>query len=125
MLRLADKHLRDEALDSRLGGQAGNLLDETRADSVALELVVHRECCLGHAAVAEARPGSERHDSLAHSARECSNERAALIPVWVEERLDEPRAHRREPMETEVAAFGSQPLDERHEPRGIVARRCA
>ena len=119
------QNLRDEALDSRLGGQARKLLDETCADPVTLELVVDRKRCLGARAVAEARPGSERHDPFTRLARERAHERAPFIPVRVEERLHEPRAQRREPVEAEVAAFGTEPLDEREEPGGVVPRRRA
>ena len=81
--QIRGENLRDEALDSRLGGQARKLLDETCPDPVALELVVDRKRCLCARAVAEARPGSERHDPFAGLAGERAHERAPFIPVRV------------------------------------------
>ena len=71
------------------------LLEQARADPAALLLVGDGERDLGGRGVAQARVARERDDrARAVRPRERADERAALGPVGVEERLDEPAARR-------------------------------
>src|SRR6266545_5213563 len=61
---VARQDLRDEALDPSRAGAGSELLEEARPETVALQLVRHRECNLRGSRVAESRPAGERDDAL-------------------------------------------------------------
>ncbi len=97
------QHLRDELLDPRLRRTRRKLFQQARSDSTPLEVVADRERDLGDARVTQPDPVRDGHDSAA----ERSEQRAALLPVRLEQRLDEPRPERGKAVEAEVeAAFG-------------------
>ena len=85
------QHLGDEALDPDLRRALGELLEQPRADAAALVLVGDRERRLGEARVAQPHVVRDRDDALAAVLGERPEQRAALVPVRLEQRLDEPR----------------------------------
>jgi len=83
--------------------------------------VLDREGDLGRAAVAEADVARERDGA----ALEVADEGAALLPVGLEERLDELRPERREAVEAQVAAAIGEPLEEGEQLVGVGRQRRA
>ena len=84
------QHLGHELLDLGLGGPGRELLEQSRADPSPLELVTDGERDLGGARVAQPDPVRNGDDP----AVERPEQRAALLPVRVEQRLDELRPER-------------------------------
>ena len=100
MFAVLRQDLGDELLDPDRARELDELLEQARADAASLILVVHREGDLGGAAVAQPRVVRERDDP----ALEAADQRAALVPVGVDERGHELLAEGREPVEAQVAA---------------------
>ena len=115
-------HLGDEPGDAGLARPAGELLEQAGADPAALLGVVDGERHLGRVALADSRVAPDRDDALVTVAvREPAGERAALRPVRIEQRLDEPRLDPPVPVEAQVPALVGQTLEEREQG---VARRA-
>ena len=119
------QHLRDEALDSLLGGTGGELLEQPRADPAALVVVGDRERRFRDGRVAEAHVVGDRDDALGAVDLERPEQRAALVPVGLERRLDEPWAEVREAVEAEVeAALRERPEEVEQRVRVVPAGRA-
>ena len=82
-------HVGDERLDA--GGRSGfgQLLEQTGAGAVPLELVGDGERDLRRRGIAEPNVVREGHDALVGSLAERADERPALEPVRIEHRCDE------------------------------------
>ena len=119
------QHLGEEALDAHLGGALGELLEQARADPVALVRVGHGERRLGEGGVAQARIAPEGDDALPAVLCERPDECAPLVPVGLEQRLDELRAEHREAVEAQVEAALGQALEEPEHGRGVLPARRA
>ena len=110
-------HLGDEARDPGDRGPLRELLQEAGADPAALLLVGDREGDLRHSRLAQARIAREGDDAVFERA----DEGAALDPVRVEERLDEPCVGPAHAVEAEVQASLGKVREERDEAVGVVA----
>ena len=120
------QHLGDEARDPGLARAERELLEQARADPAALLGVGDGERDLGGRGVAQARVARERHDRRrAVGPRERADERAALVPVRIEERLDEAGLHAAGAVEAQVVAAVGEPREELDERVGVVGRRRA
>ena len=104
-----------------LGRERDEALEQPGADPAPLVVVADGERDLGGAPVAQARVVRERDDA----ALEAADERAGLLPVRVDERLDELRAERGKAVEAEVAALVGELLEERQQHRRCRPRRAA
>ena len=89
------------------------MLQQPRPDPATLKLVSDDERRLGQRGVAQADVVSERDDALLAVVREGSHERAAFVPVGVEDRLDELLVHAPHAVEAQVAAPVGKPGEER------------
>ncbi len=99
-------HLGDELGDPGVRGRFGELLEQARADSAPLQLVRDRERDLGGRRVAQPDEARERDDALASAvARQRPDQRAALLPVGVEEGLDGRGRERGKAVEAPVDAL--------------------
>ena len=116
------QHLREEAADPHLAGLLRELLEQPRADALALQLVGDRERDLGARRVAQPHVAAERDDPLARRVGDRARQRAALEPVGIQHRLDEPRRRLREAVEAQVAALVGEVLEERDHARLVVVR---
>ena len=110
------QHLRDELLDPGLRGPGRELLEQARPDSAPLELVADGEGDLRGARVAQPDPVRDGHDA----AVERPEQRAPLLPVGREQRLDELRPERGKAVEAEVAAVLGQAGEELEQRVGIL-----
>ena len=110
------QHLGHELLDPGPGRPGRELLEQARADPAPLELVADGERDLGGARVAQPDPVRDGHDA----AVERPEQRAALLPVRLEHRLDELRSERGEAVEAEVAAVLRQVGEELEQRVGIL-----
>src|SRR5581483_11616970 len=113
-------HLGDERLDAEAGRDAGELFEQPRAGAVALELVRDREGDLGRGRIAKPRVARERDRALLVTLAERAEQRAALLPVGGEERVDERLRERREAVEAQVDAPLGQTAEEREQEPGVV-----
>ena len=111
----------DEALDPDLGRARRELLEQPGADAAALMLVGDGEGRLGELGVAQADVVRDGDDSLAVLVDERAQEHATLLPVRLDERLDEPRAQLREAVVAQVEAPLRQRAEEGQQGVGIVA----
>ena len=114
--------LGDEAADPHLAGLLRELLEQPRADALALQLIGHREGDLGARGIAQPHVAAERDDALARLVGDRAGQRAALEPVGIQHRLHEPRRHLRKAVEAQVAALLGQVLEERDHARLVGAR---
>ena len=90
---LSRHHLGDEALDAGRGRALGELLEQARPDAAPLELVGDRERDLGARGVAQPRRSSPaRRSAPSPSADSVPTSAPRLVPVGIDERLDERRA---------------------------------
>ena len=85
------QHLGDEALDPDARRARGELLEQPRADPASLLGVGDGEGRLGDGRVAQPDVVADRDDALAVLVGERAEQRAALGPVGIEQRLDELR----------------------------------
>ena len=104
------QHLGDELLDSGLAGCGSEPLEQARADSAPLKLVVDGEGDLRGARVAQPRPSSRA--ATTRSAIERPEQRATLLPVRLEHRLDELRPEHGKAVEPEIEAVLGQAGEE-------------
>ena len=89
------QHVGDEALDPDLGRARRELLEQPGADAAALVLVGDRERRLGELAVAQSDIVGDGDEPLAFIVDERADQHPTLLPVRVDEGLDEPRRRRR------------------------------
>ena len=115
------QHLREEAAHPHVPGLPRELLEQPRADALALQLVGDRERDLGAGRVAQPYVAAERDDPLPRLVGDRARQRAALEPVGIQHRLDEPRRRLREAVEAQVAALVGEVLEERDHARLVVA----
>ena len=113
------QHLGDELLDPCLRRERDEALEQAGADSATLVLVVDGERDLGGAAVAQPRVVGERDDASV----ETSDQRAALVPVRLDERLDELRREVRKAVEAQVAAAVGEVGEEVEDGLGVGGER--
>ena len=116
------QHLGQEAADADPAGLLGELLEQPRADALALELVGDREGDLGARGIAQAHVAAERHDPLARLVGDRPRQCPALEPVGIEHRLHEPRRRLGEAVEPQVAALLGEVLEEGDHARLVVVR---
>ena len=114
------QHLGDELLDAGFRGAGRELLEQSRADPSPLELVADGERDLGGARVAQPHPVRDRDDT----AVERPDQRAALLPVRLEHRLDELRPERGKAVEAEIAAALGEVGEEREQRVGVLRGGC-
>ena len=87
----------DEAFDTGLSRQLGQLLEEPCSDPLALKIITHGERDLGRMWVSQSIPAGERDDALLSIRPNRADERSSLTPVGIEKRCREAgtRAHER------------------------------
>ena len=81
-------HLGDERRRCRGGGRCGELLEQARADAVALERVGDGERDLGATPGRAGGRSSRARRRSPRRRRQGADQRAAVVPVGIEERLD-------------------------------------
>ncbi len=113
------EHLGDELLDPGIRRQRDEALEQAGADAAALVLVVDGERDLGGAAVAQPRVVGESDDASV----ETPDQRAALVPVRLDERLDELRREMREAVEAQVTAPVGEAAEEVEDGLGVGGER--
>ena len=86
---------RDEALYAMAPSNLRELLEQTCADAAALERVGDRERHLGLGRIAEAIVASDGDDARTLAIGERADESAALLPIRIEDVLDELGGERR------------------------------
>ena len=116
-------HLGDERLDAGAGRKLCELLEQPRADAVALELVGDREGDLRRRGVAKPHVARERHDPLLRPLAERADQRAALGPVRIEEGRDELGRQRGKAVKALVHALVGESSKEREHRLGVVGVR--
>ena len=94
-----------EGLDADGPARLGQLFEQARADAAALMCVRHREGRLGERRVAQAHVVGNRDDALAVVFGKRREQGATLVPVGLEQRLDELLADLREAVEAAVEAL--------------------
>jgi hypothetical protein len=100
-------HLGDEGQDPRRGGGRSELLEQPRADALSLQRVCDGECDLRPSRVAQPDVVRERN----HLVLPGADQRPAVVPVRIEERLDRLGPERGKAVEAPVDA----PLGQRAE----------
>jgi hypothetical protein len=108
--------LGQERLDPDGTCPGGQLLEEARAEPPAVQLVGDDERDLGGGRIAQSGPARERD----HPVVEDADERSALRPVRLDERLDEARLGAYGTVEAQVAALVGEPGEERDEGVQVV-----
>ena len=119
------QHLREEAADPQLARLLRELLEQPRADALALQLVGHREGDLGAGRIAQPHVAAQRDDPLARRVGDRARQGAALEPVGIEHRLHQPRRRLGEAVEAQIAALVGEVLEERDHARLVALRRRA
>ena len=117
------EHLGDEAFDPDLGGPRGQTLQQPGADPASLFGIGDGERRLRERRVAQADVVADRDDPLAVVVGQRSQQRPALRPVGVEQRLDELAAEVRQPVEAPVQALLRKGAVEGEQRVGIGGRR--
>ena len=115
----------DEPLDAVCGRKGGQLLEQSRPDAPALELVRNCERDLGLRRVPKPVVGRNRDHALVAFGRQRPDQGAAVRPVRLEDMLDEGRGESGDPLEPQVEALQREALEEGQEPRTVGGRRCA
>ena len=119
-------HLGDEALDAGCGRAGGQLLQQARADAMALKLVGDDEGRLRERGIAPADVVAERDDALSAAVvGKRPDQRAAFGPVRVEHRLDELLVHAAHAVEAQVESPVGEPGEECEEGVGVGRGRRA
>ncbi len=108
-----------------LGGTRRQLLEQAGADPAALVVVRDGERRLGDHRVAQAHVVGDRDDALGAVDLERAEQGAALVPVGLEQRLDEARAEVGEAVEAEVETPLRQRPKEVEQRVGVVLARRA
>jgi hypothetical protein len=109
----------DEALDPVAGGVPRELLQEAGADSAALEVVCDREGHLRCGRVPKAVVCGGGHDTLGLPVSKRPDQGAALVPVRLEQRLNECRSDRRHPVEAQMEARRRQAAEQLEQRRRV------
>jgi hypothetical protein len=117
------EHLGDEPLDPDRRRALGELLQEARADAAALLVVRDGERRLGERGIAQADVVADRDDPLPLPVRERADERAAVDPVRLEQRLHEQRPHARQAVEAAAQALRRETLVELEQRVAVPAQR--
>ena len=117
--------LGDEALDPDRCCPGGQALQQPSADPSPMLRVGDGERRLGQRRIAEAHVVSDRDDALAVLVGERPEQRAALGPVRLEQRLDQLRPQVRQPVEAAMQALGRESAVEVEERRRVVPLRRA
>ena len=95
---------RHEALDAHLRGPSRELLEQPGADAATLMLVGNGERSLRGRRVAESHVVRDGHDEFAVAVGERSHQRASLLPVRLENRLDDAFVHLPRAVKPEIEA---------------------
>ena len=109
----------DEAFDSGLSRQLGQLLEEPCSDPLALKIITHGERDLGRMWVSQSIPAGERDDALLSIRPNRADERSALTPVGIEKRCREAGTGRTSAVKAEVAAALGEVCEEPSQAGGI------
>src|SRR5918999_1128128 len=120
---VAGQHFGEEAAYAGFARLLGELLQQTRADPLALELVGDRERHLGASGIAQPEVVAERDDPLVALGSDRARERPALEPVRVERGLDQLRPDVNMAVEARVPALVRELREEREQPVRVVAPR--
>ena len=103
--RVLGEHLGHEALDPDGRRPCRQALQQPSTDPPPLLRVGDGECRLGQRGIAQAHVVADCDDSLAVLVGEGADQRAALDPVRLEQRLDQLQPHVRQPVEAPVQAL--------------------
>ena len=98
----------------------GELLEQARADALALVVVGDGERGLGRVRVAQPDVVADRDDALLAGVAHDADQRALLGPVGIDERAHEAVAREGEPVEAEEAAADGEVAEERDERADVV-----